>query len=194
MLPIVPMLAKLPDASIRLVPAPAPVLIPVVPLSVVPVIVLAVEIVPNPDAIDPDERAPTCCRDDDATLAGNVVPNVSLATSSPVAIYALAICDPFHVPVVITPVFGVTMSPLYEVAPVIAPENIPFVAYKSVVEIFDVEALSSVVFPVTLSVFEIVVAPVTPRVPSTDNLLSGVEVPIPIFPEERISLIPIAVP
>ena len=115
------MLAKLPEASIRLVPAPAPVLIPVVPLSVVPVIVFSVEIVPNPEAMDPDERAPTCCSDDDATLAGSVVPTVSLATSNPVAIYALVICDPFHVPVVITPVFGVTMRPLYEVAPVTAP-------------------------------------------------------------------------
>src|SRR3989338_2996890 len=37
----VPMLTKLPDESILWVPAPAPVLMPVVPLMVVPVIVLA---------------------------------------------------------------------------------------------------------------------------------------------------------
>ena len=37
----VPMLTKLPDESMRLVPAPAPVLMPVVALMVVPVMVLA---------------------------------------------------------------------------------------------------------------------------------------------------------
>ena len=36
---IVPMLTRLPDESMRLVPPPAPVLIPVVPFIVVPVMV-----------------------------------------------------------------------------------------------------------------------------------------------------------
>ena len=58
-LEIVPILVRLPDASIRCVPPVAPVLIPVVPLSVVPVIVLAVAIVPKPEAIEPDVRMPT---------------------------------------------------------------------------------------------------------------------------------------
>jgi hypothetical protein len=45
---IVPILTKLPVESIRLVPAPAPVLMPVVPFRVVPVIVLlAVSVVPD---------------------------------------------------------------------------------------------------------------------------------------------------
>ena len=39
-------------------------LIPVVPLRVVPVIVLAVAIVPKPEAMEPDDRAPVEVRDE----------------------------------------------------------------------------------------------------------------------------------
>ena len=52
------MLTRLPVESMRLVPAPAPVFTPVVPLTVVPVIVLLVAIVPKPDAMLPDANAP----------------------------------------------------------------------------------------------------------------------------------------
>jgi hypothetical protein len=74
-LPIVPILTRLPDTSIRCVPAPAPVLMPVVPLSVVPVIVLAVAIVPKPEAIDPDVRAPVLTRLTSVVIAGCTAPN-----------------------------------------------------------------------------------------------------------------------
>ena len=82
---IVPMFTKLPDASILCVPPVAPVLIPVVPFSVVPVIVLAVDIVPKPDAMEPEAKAPTVVREDVRTFDGRVVPTVNLVTSSPVA-------------------------------------------------------------------------------------------------------------
>jgi hypothetical protein len=68
------MLTKLPFTSIRLVPAPAPVLIPVVPLSVVPVIVLVVLIVPKPEAIEPDVRAPVVTKLASVVIAGCVPP------------------------------------------------------------------------------------------------------------------------
>ena len=64
---VVPMLVRFPDASIRCVPAVAPVLIPVVPFNTVPVIVLAVVMVPNPDAIEPDTSAPTVVKDEVVT-------------------------------------------------------------------------------------------------------------------------------
>jgi hypothetical protein len=54
-----PMLTRLPLLSIRWVPAPAPVLMPVVPFRVVPVMVLVVAIVPNPVVMEPAPRAPT---------------------------------------------------------------------------------------------------------------------------------------
>ncbi len=73
------MLTKFPDASILCVPAPAPVLIPVVPLIVVPVIVLAVAIVPNPEAIEPEVKAPTVVSDDVTTLEPKVVALRTLA-------------------------------------------------------------------------------------------------------------------
>ena len=56
---MVPMFTRLPDESMRLVPPDAPVLIAVVPFMVVPVMVLAVAMVPKPDAIEPEDRAPT---------------------------------------------------------------------------------------------------------------------------------------
>ena len=55
---MVPMLTRLPLASMRWVPAPAPVLMPVVPLMVVPVMVLLVAMVPKPAAMEPADRAP----------------------------------------------------------------------------------------------------------------------------------------
>ena len=55
---IVPMFNKFPLTSILFVPAPAPVLIPVVPFMVVPVIVFPVVIVPKPEAIVPATNAP----------------------------------------------------------------------------------------------------------------------------------------
>ena len=61
------MFVKFPVLSILCVPAPTPVLIPVVPFSVVPVIVLAVLIVPNPDAIDPLTNAPVVVRLEEVT-------------------------------------------------------------------------------------------------------------------------------
>ena len=64
---VVPMLVKFPLESIRCVPADAPVFTPVVPLRTVPVIVLAVVIVPNPEAIEPDASAPTVVRDEVVT-------------------------------------------------------------------------------------------------------------------------------
>jgi len=57
---MLPMFTKLPEESMRCVPAEAPVLIPVVPFMVVPVMVFPVEIVPKPEAIEPAVRAPTC--------------------------------------------------------------------------------------------------------------------------------------
>ena len=74
---MVPMLTRLPLASIRLVPAPAPELIPVVPLIVVPVIVLAVAIVPKPEAIEPTVRAP--------------VPVIAVVTASVVSTRAVSL-------------------------------------------------------------------------------------------------------
>ena len=67
------MLLRFPDESILCVPAPAPVLIPVVPFRVVPVIVFAVEIVPKPVAIEPEARAPTVVSDDVVTPVPSVV-------------------------------------------------------------------------------------------------------------------------
>ena len=55
---IFPTLTKFPLASIRCVPAPAPVFMPVIPFKVVPVIVLAVVIVPKPEPIDPAVSVP----------------------------------------------------------------------------------------------------------------------------------------
>ena len=71
---VVPMLVRFPDASIRCVPAVAPVLIPVVPFNTVPVIVLAVVMVPNPDAIEPDASAPTVVKDEVVTPDPKVLP------------------------------------------------------------------------------------------------------------------------
>src|SRR3989344_2329105 len=70
---IVPMLTKLPETSRRLVPPPAPVLRPVVPLRVVPVMVFPVAIVPKPEAMLPPARTPTPVREELTTLAPKVV-------------------------------------------------------------------------------------------------------------------------
>ena len=70
---IAAMLTKFPDESILCVPAPPPVLIPVVALRVVPVIVFEVEMVPNPDAIDPLANAPTVVREEVRTPVPRVV-------------------------------------------------------------------------------------------------------------------------
>ena len=70
---VVPILTRFPDASIRWVPAAAPVLIPLVPLMVVPVIVFAVAIVPKPEAIDPDTSAPVVVKDEEVTPLPRVV-------------------------------------------------------------------------------------------------------------------------
>ena len=77
--PIVPMLTRLPLTSIRLVPAPAPVLIPVVPLRVVPVMVLAVAIVPKPLAIEPELKAATCVKEELTTELPKLVADKILA-------------------------------------------------------------------------------------------------------------------
>lgn len=69
-----PILVRLPEASILSVPAPAPVLMPVVPFRVVPVIVLAVAIVPKPLAIEPEASAPTEVREEAVTPLPKVVP------------------------------------------------------------------------------------------------------------------------
>ena len=52
------MLDKAPEEFNLNVPAPAPVLMPVVPLMVVPVMVLAVAMVPKPEAMEPETSAP----------------------------------------------------------------------------------------------------------------------------------------
>lgn len=70
---IVPIFKRLPDASIRWVPADAPVLIPVVPFNVVPVIVLAVAMVPKPEAIEPEASAPTVVSDEVRTPVPSVL-------------------------------------------------------------------------------------------------------------------------
>ena len=72
---IVPILTRFPETSILLVPAPAPVLIPVVPFKVVPVIVFAVAMVPNPEAIEPEARAPTVVKLEVSTPVPRVVPD-----------------------------------------------------------------------------------------------------------------------
>ena len=59
---VVPMLVRFPEASILWVPELAPVLMPVVPLRVVPVMVLAVAMVPKPEAMLPEIRAPVVVR------------------------------------------------------------------------------------------------------------------------------------
>jgi hypothetical protein len=61
---IVPIFERFPLASILWVPAPAPVLMPVVPLRVVPVMVLAVAMVPKPEAMEPEDRAPVLVREE----------------------------------------------------------------------------------------------------------------------------------
>ena len=66
------MLTRFPVLSILWVPATAPVLIPVVPLMVVPVIVFAVAIVPNPEAIEPEINAPVVVKDEEVTPAPRV--------------------------------------------------------------------------------------------------------------------------
>src|SRR5207302_5905046 len=70
---IVPILTRFPDESIRWVPVPAPVLIPVVPFRVVPVIVLLVLIVPKPEAIEPLANAPTLVNEELVTPLPKVV-------------------------------------------------------------------------------------------------------------------------
>src|SRR5664279_4163101 len=75
---MLPMLTKLPLTSIRCVPAPAPVLMPVVPFTVVPVIVFAVAMVPKPFAIEPAANAPTLVNDELTTPVPNVVEFLSL--------------------------------------------------------------------------------------------------------------------
>ena len=70
---IAAILTKLPDASMRWVPADAPVLMPVVPFTVVPVMVFAVAMVPKPDAIEPDVNAPTVVNDEVVTVVPRVV-------------------------------------------------------------------------------------------------------------------------
>ena len=61
------MLTRFPLLSILWVPAPAPVLIPVVPFNVVPVMVFVVLIVPKPDAIEPETNAPVVVKDEEVT-------------------------------------------------------------------------------------------------------------------------------
>ena len=51
----------------------APVFIPVVPLITVPVMVFAVSIVPNPEAIEPDASAPTEVNEEPVTPEPKVV-------------------------------------------------------------------------------------------------------------------------
>ena len=80
-----PMLTRFPETSILWVPAPAPVLIPVVPLIVVPVIVFVVAIVPNPLAIEPAAKAPTLVREELITPVPKVV---ELKTDVPLIWYA----------------------------------------------------------------------------------------------------------
>src|SRR3989344_5827160 len=70
---IVPMLTKLPETSMRLVPPPAPVLSPVVPFKVVPVMVFPVAIVPKPEAMLPPARAPTPVKEELTTALPKVV-------------------------------------------------------------------------------------------------------------------------
>ncbi len=70
---IVPILTRFPEESILCVPALAPVLIPVVPLRVVPVMVLEVWIVPKPEAIEPDDKAPTVVKEEVVTADPRVV-------------------------------------------------------------------------------------------------------------------------
>ena len=77
---------RFPVASILWVPAPAPVLIPVVPLIIVPVIVLAVDIVPNPLAILPEAKAPTVVKEEVSTPVPSVL---LLNTDVPFIKYAL---------------------------------------------------------------------------------------------------------
>ena len=55
-------MTRLPDESMRLVPPDEPVFKPVVPFKVVPVMVFAVAMVPKPEAMEPEESAPTVAR------------------------------------------------------------------------------------------------------------------------------------
>ena len=95
---IVPMLTRFPDESILLVPALAPVLIPVVPFRVVPVMVFPVAIVPNPEAIEPEASAPTVVKLDVVTPVPRVV---AFKTDVPLIRYAFPV-DRDKSPVLVT--------------------------------------------------------------------------------------------
>ena len=75
---MVPMLARFPEASIRLVPAPVPVLMPVVPFKVVPVIVPPPVILFDPMAMLPPMvkpvKVPTLVKEDPVTPELRVLP------------------------------------------------------------------------------------------------------------------------
>src|SRR5690242_6923517 len=112
------MFAKLPDASILEVPAPAPVLIPVVPFKVVPVMVFAVEIVPKPEAIEPDDKAPTVVKEEVVTP----VPSVVADNTSVLLIWKVFPVAKLKVPVELT--LPAPFNGLKVMFPVVLPPNV----------------------------------------------------------------------
>ena len=101
----------------------------------------------------PDESVPILVRDEDTTLEGSTVPTVSLATSSPEAMKALAIAEPFHIPPATVPRYEVPEM-LRLVVEAFARVVWP-VTFKVPLEVkFDDDALPSTVWPVTPSVPE----------------------------------------
>jgi hypothetical protein len=55
----------------------------------------------------PDDSVPILVKDDETMFEGSIVPTVSLATSSPEAMKALAIAEPFQIPDAIVPRYEV---------------------------------------------------------------------------------------
>ena len=93
------MLDRAPEEFNLRVPAPDPVFIPVVAFRVVPVMVFEVEIVPNPEAMDPVDKAPTVVMSVPINLEAAMDPaNMALVT--------------FDVPIAVTPALDIVTSPV----------------------------------------------------------------------------------
>ena len=109
-----PVVSVIPFEAVN-TPADVTVPVPVEEIFAEVVISLAVEMEPNPLAIDPEERAPTAVKEEVTTLEANVVPEILAA--------ALTVMDAFGKVIVLLETVGSVMAKIVLTALAVAPSN-----------------------------------------------------------------------
>ena len=173
---MVPILTRFPLASIRAVPAPAPLLILVVPFTTVPVIVFAVAIVPKPDAILPTVNAPVPVI---AVVTTSFVSTKGASLPSSLLNSVAVIVCPFTTKVELEPPVTVKVPVLFPIFVAAVPELLMLVA-------------PMIVRPAKLGAAEVAISCTVLTAPEVTVKLVALKLAIPLATSEALSIVTVA--